>query len=66
MAITKHSRHNNCEVQIRPGCGPHHSELYCTRHGVHVQWLKAETAELLKGFTQFKAPKTKKGTQNVR
>lgn len=62
MAITKHTRHDHCEVQIRSGCGPHHSQLYCTRHGVHVQWLDKHAVTMLQGFVDAKQPNANKGT----
>jgi hypothetical protein len=55
MAITKHKSHDDCQVQIRIGpFGPHHAQLYCTHHNVHIQWLDKSTVEVLNGFFQPK------------
>jgi hypothetical protein len=65
MAITKHSRHDDCEVQIKIGpFGPHHAQLYCTKHNTHIQWLSKDTVTILEDFYQPKAQK--KGKRNVK
>lgn len=47
--LTKNTKHDNCEVEIRPGKGPHYACLYCKQHNKVIQHLSKHQVELIEG-----------------
>lgn len=39
--------HNNHEVEVRPGTGPHAARLWCVECDQHVQWITRDQDQLL-------------------
>jgi hypothetical protein len=67
MAITKHTHHDSCEVEVRIGpFGPHHAQLYCVHHNTHIQWLDQNTTISIQSFFEPRKPKTEKKTSKPR
>jgi hypothetical protein len=47
--LTKITKHDNCEVEVRPGQGPHHACLYCLKHNKVIQHLSKHQTDIIQG-----------------
>ena len=48
MAITRHNKHNKCNVvaiRVISDTNPHYAKLCCKKHKTMIQWLNKETFE---------------------